>query len=77
MIVVLMYKIRSVLKIIFILQTHPSKCVLKIILKAWNCTNNKICHRCFHNNLQKLFRTKVFKNHDGQILLIVVLVVSL
>ena len=52
------------------------KGVQKNMLKAWNFTKNKICHRIFDNNLQKLFRTKI-KNSKGQILLIVVLMVSL
>ena len=62
---------------IFILQTHPSKGVQKNMLKEWNFTKNKICYRCFHNNLQKLFRTKILKNSNGHILLKVVLMVGL
>ena len=38
---------------------------------------NKIFHRCFDNNLQKLFRTKILKNSNKKILLIVVLMVRL
>ena len=31
----------------------------------------KICHRCFDNNLQKLFRARILQNCNGQILLMV------
>ena len=48
-------------KIIFILQTHPSKGAKKNMLKAWSFTKNKICHRWFDNN---------WKNSSGHILLI-------
>ena len=61
---------------IFILQTYLSKGAQKNMLKSWNFTKNKVCHRCFHNNLQKLFRKKIYKNSNGHILLIVVLMVS-
>ena len=39
---------------IFIIQRQPFKRVQKNMVKAWNFTENKICHRCFENNLQKL-----------------------
>ena len=64
-------------RIIFILQTHSSKGVQKNMLKAWNFTKKKICHRCFDNILQKPFETKPLKNSNGQILLIVILMVGL
>ena len=46
------------------------------MLKAWNFNKRKIYDRWFDNNLQKYFRTKILKNSNGQILLIVVLMVS-
>ena len=64
-------------RIILILQTHPSKSLQKNLLKAWNFTENKICHRCFDNNLQKPFRTKILKNSNRETLLIVALMVGL
>ena len=42
-----------------------SKGAQKSMLKARNFTKNKICHRCFDNNLQKLFQTKSLKNSNG------------
>ena len=56
---------------------HPSKALQKNMLKAWYFTENKICHRCFDNNFQKLFRTKILKIKNGQIFLKVVLMVGL
>ena len=56
---------------------HRSKGVQKAMLIAWNFIKNKICHRFFDNNLQKLFRTKILKNSNEQILLIVVSMVDL
>ena len=47
------------------------------MLKAWNFTKNKLQHRCFDNNLQKIFRTNIFENATGQRLLIVVLMAGL
>ena len=72
-----MPKIRCASKNNFHTLTHPSKGVQKNMLKAWNFSKNKICHRCFDNNLQKLFRTKILKNSNGKILLIVALMVGL
>ena len=43
---------------------HRSKGVQKAMLIAWNFIKNKICHRFFDNNLQKLFRTKILKNSN-------------
>ena len=40
------------LRIIFILQIHPSISVQKYMLKACNFTKNKLCHGCFDNSLQ-------------------------
>ena len=34
---------------------HQYKATQKNMLKAWNFTKNKINHKCFDNNLQKLF----------------------
>ena len=59
------------------MQTLPSKGAQKNILKAWDFTKNKLCHRYFDNNLQKIFRTNILENGTGQILLIVVLMVDL
>ena len=36
---------------IFIIQTHSCKGVQKNKLKTWDFTKNKLCHRCFDNNL--------------------------
>ena len=47
------------------------------MLKLWDFTKNKLCHRYFDNNLQKIFRTSILENGTGQILLIVVLMVGL
>ena len=52
-----MSKIRCSQRTISILQTNPSKDVQKNILKSYNFTKNKPHHKCFDNNLQKLFRT--------------------
>ena len=52
---------------------HPSKCVQKNILKTWDFTKNKLCHRYFDNNSQKIFRTNILENGIRQIILIVVL----
>ena len=62
---------------LFILQTYSSKAIQKNMLKAWNFTKNKLQHRCFDNNLQKIFRTNIFENATGQRLLIVVLMARL
>ena len=56
-------------------QTHTLKGVQKNLLKAWDFTKFTICHICFDNKLQKVFRTKILKNSNGLILLIVVLMV--
>ena len=53
----------------------PQKALRRIMLQEWNFTKNKICHRCFDNNLQKVFPTKVLENSNG--LLIVILMVHL
>ena len=47
------------------------------MLKAWNFTENKIYHKCFDNNLKKLFGTKILKNSNEQIILILALMVRL
>ena len=49
--VVRMSKIGCLPKYIFILKTHPSKGVLKNMLKGWNFPKNKLHHRCFDKNL--------------------------
>ena len=64
-------------RIIFILETALSKTVQKNILKAWNFIKNKIYHRCFANNSQKIFWTKIFKDSNGMKTLIVALMVGL
>ena len=38
---------------------YPSKGVQKKMLKAWNFTKNKFCHRSFDNSLQK-FSEQIF-----------------
>ena len=40
-------------------------------------TKNKLCHRCFDNNLQKNFEANILEDGTGQILLIVALMVDL
>ena len=45
--------------------------------KAWDFTKNKLCHRYFDNNLQKIFRKNIIENDTGQVLLVVILVVGL
>ena len=61
----------------FIIQTYPSKGAQKNICKAWDFTKNKLCHRYFDNNLQKIFRKNILENGTRQKLLIVVLIVGL
>ena len=56
---------------------YPSKGVQNNMLKAWDFTENKLCYRCFENNLQKIFQTKILENDTGQIAFIVVLLVGL
>ena len=58
-------------------HTHPSKGVQKNMLKAWDFTKDKLCHRYFDNNRQKIFRTNILENRTRQILLTVVLMVDL
>ena len=38
---------------------------------------NKLCHKYFDDNLQKIFRTNIIENGTGQILLVVILWVGL
>ena len=47
------------------------------MLKAWHFIKNKLCHRLIDNNWQKIFRTNIFENGTGQIVLIVILMVDL
>ena len=47
------------------------------MLKAWDFTTNKLCHRYFENNLQKIFPTNILENGTGWIPLIAVLMVGL
>ena len=56
---------------------HPSKGVQQNMLKAWDFTKNRLCHRYFDNNLQKIFGAIVLQTDTGQIRLIVVLTVGL
>ena len=53
-------------RIIFILQTDLSKVAQKNLLKAWNFTKNKIYPKCFDNNLQKRFWTKILIDNNIQ-----------
>ena len=62
---------------IFMIQTHPSKVIQKYMLKAWDFTKNKLCHRYFDNKLQKISQTNILDNGTRQILLIVALMVGL
>ena len=43
------------------------------MLKAWGFTKNRLCHRYFGNNLQKIFQAIILQNVTEQILLLVVL----
>ena len=54
-------------EIIFIIQTHSSKGAQKNMLKAWNFTENKLRHRCFDYNSQKIFRTNILGNSNRHI----------
>ena len=45
--------------------------------KAWDFIKNKLYHRYFDNNLQKIFQTNIVENGSEQIILIVVLMVDL
>ena len=56
---------------------HPSKGVQKNMLKAWDFTKNKLCHRYFNKKLQKIFRTSILENGTGQIPLIVLLMIGI
>ena len=53
------------------------KGVQKNMLKTWDFAKNKLCHRCFDNNLQKTFQTNILEDGTRQTLLIVVLMVDL
>ena len=44
------------------IQTYPSKSVQRNMLKAWDFTKNKLCQRCFDNNLQKIFQKNILEN---------------
>ena len=59
--IVLTSKITCSWKNIFIIQTHPSEGVQKNMLKSWDFTKNKLCHKYFENNLQKIYRTNILK----------------
>ena len=47
------------------------------MLKVWNFTKNKLCHRYFDDYLKKMFRTDILVNGTGKIFFIVVLMVGL
>ena len=75
---VLTSKIRCSSKNNFHNSNYLSKGVQKNMLKAWDFTKNRLCHRYFDNNLQKIFSNKYSSEYGtGQIVLIVVLMVSL
>ena len=44
---------------------HPFIGVQKKMLKAWNFTRYKICHRCFDDNFQKNFRTNFLQSYTA------------
>ena len=56
-----------------LIQTYPSKGVQRNMLKAWDFTKNKFCHRFFDKNLQKFFQRNIVENGNGQIRFIVVM----
>ena len=67
-------------RIIFILQTHPSKGAQKNMLVPWNFKKYKLWHISFHNNMLKNCGTNILesdKSDTTQTLLIVVLMVVL
>ena len=35
------------------------------MLKAWDFTKNKLCHKYFDNNLQEIFQTNILENSNG------------
>ena len=49
----------------------------KNMLKAWNFNQMKLHHRHSDNNLQKIFRKQILENVNGQVLLMVILMVGL
>ena len=59
------------------MQMHPATGVQKNMLKAWDFTKNKLGHRYFNKKSKKIFRTNNLENGTGQILLVVVLMISI
>ena len=72
-----MSKIRRLSKNNSHTSNDPSKGVQKNILKAWNFTQIKLRHRCFANNVEKIFQTNILDNGAGEILVMVVLIVDI
>ena len=64
----------------FIFKKRPSEDVNKTMLKAWDFTANKLCLKCFDNNLQlaESFPKKKKKIETGtrEMLLIVLLIIG-
>ena len=59
-------------RIIFVLQTYPSKSAQKNILKACNVTNKR-CHKCCDNDLKKISQTNILEKGTEKKVLIAVL----
>ena len=55
-----MSKIRCVSKNNY--HKHSSKSVQNKMLKVWNFTTYKLCHRYFDSNFQKNFRTNILES---------------
>ena len=75
---VLTSKIRCSWKNNFHSSNASFKAVQKNMLKAWDYTKNKLCHRYFDNATDIsliIFRTNILKISTGQLLLIVALMV--
>ena len=54
----LLHNTRCTQRKILAIKTHPSKGIQKSMLKVWNFTKNKLCNKCFCNDLQKMLHSK-------------------
>ena len=55
-----MSKVKYFERMIYILQTYPSKSFQNNMFKATNFAKNKLRQRCFHDALQKLSQADTF-----------------
>ena len=63
----------------FIFKKRPSEDVNKTMLKAWDFTANKLCLKCFDNNLQlaeSFPKKKKIETGTREMLLIVLLIIG-